>query len=285
MAEGIDFTHEVSRSTEGALREALATLGTFEQLLRSRKVAPKAILGVLQDMRLCCEPLLSNLDQVPRPSAFPDNEQIKHCTMLGEFLRKHVEDLELALTVPTRRTLSARHRLQLETTVVRVRRQMSGTLPLLQLCREVQRDPLPQIDVGELLQLCRSGDQPTTPHSRRAQVRLQVSPDSFRLTASPRAVLTLIGLVGSLVGQRLTDKDNLCVRLSPVEQSRCLSVSVGGRDGPQLPLVLPPVVEPTDDTLRYSAQLLGLAIVDEPGAMHLTWTPGERGASTRARGL
>ena len=277
MKEGFDFTYEVNTSMEGALREALATLGNFEQLLRSRNVAPKSIVAVLPDIKLCCEPLLSNLDQMRRISTRTLSEEQDQCTKIGQFLRKHVDDLELALTVPPKRALSARHRLQLESTVMRARRRMSGILPLLQLCRDAPRHPCPQIDVGELLLLCRSGDQPTTPHSRQVLAKLAIVPGSYRLVASPRAVLNLIGLIGALVSHKSPDNKELRIALTSTVTSRRLSIQMGSCDGPELPLVLPPIVEPTDAAVRSATRLLGLEVVDEPGAVHLSWTAPSTG--------
>jgi hypothetical protein len=261
------------RNALGALKDTIGAVGNLDELLRSPRVAPKAVSAVLPDMAATLPALRGDLE-----SAKPllvDRFSLAPTDLVCTFILGDVDALAQALkeATPNQRSLTASTRLALERKVERLQQRLLGALPLCELMVELWSEPRLPIDVHELLVLLREGDQSHGLRGEAVAVGLQPGSVPVWLECSPRAALTLIAVAASLLrGEEPCA--GMCIGVgtdASTGQAR-LSVAAQKPEAPLFKLVVPPTVPPTRPCLDAAARAIGVQVQVEPGRVLLSWS-------------
>jgi hypothetical protein len=247
-------------------------VGNLDELLRSPRVAPKAVSAVLPDMAATLPALREDLESARRALGvrFASSATDAVCVfILGE-----VQGLDQALAqaTPNRRPLNASTRLALERKVEKLQQRLLGALPLWELMVELWTEPTLPIDVHELLVLLREGDQSHGLRGEAIQVGLQARKVPVWLQCSPRAALTLIAIAAGVVRAN-QPSDGLCIEVDSEADSGRATLAIASRApvGPLLRLVVPPAVPPTRSCLEATARAIGVDVDITPQHLVLAW--------------
>jgi hypothetical protein len=181
------------------LRDSLGSLRNLDQLLRSIRVAPKAVSTVVPDVHAACRPMAeavgtlhAAIGQEPRASAAGD--------ALAEFFEPRIESVSQALQLAQRGPMNAKHRLALDRVVSRVYPELDAARELLELLVEAIEGPAVRLDLGDVIQqACAPGEA----RVRTPSVAVSVAAEPMRveLVANPRAVVSLISHAMSIVAR------------------------------------------------------------------------------------
>lgn len=276
-----DIGHGSSRgdsvsAARGNLRDALGTLRNLAELLRSPRVAPKAVSSVLPDvldafapMREASRALLEGLSGAP--ALAPGR------LALQEFLLPRLSLLEQTLREATPKPMSAASRLRLETLVGSSSLELDSARELLQLLEESASARSTPLDPIELVR-----EAFAAPPSVRGDARepicavLASRAEGLEIDANPRVAMTLVALAVELVAARQgTGEPTLFV--SADRRGGCRVQIARRPHATGEPLVLVPrgVIAPTLACLQAAARA---------GGGGLEWDESSGAALLRYRG-
>lgn len=259
------------RNALGALRDTMGAVGNLDELLRSPRVAPKAVAAVLPDMAATLPSLRTDIDAAR--AVLSTRFDASATALLCDFILSGVDSVasEISGATGQQRSLTAGTRLALERSVEKLQQRLLGALPLWGLLVELWPEPSLPVDVHELLVLLRKGDQG---HGLRGQV-IPVGLDSGVVPAwldcSPPAALTLIAVAASSLGHA-TSSRGLCMSVGNEQGRATLAVAARVPESALFELVVPPYVAPTDRCLDAAARAIGVEVQREPTRILLSWT-------------
>lgn len=256
----------------GALKETIGAVGHLEELLRSPRVAPKAVAAVLPDVEATLPAFIAQLDATmeEQRGRFAADE-------LFEFVKGDARALGEALSgaLAKGRALTAGSRLGLERTTSLIEQRLLGALPLFELLVEIADDEAALVDVRELLLLLREGDQSQSLRGESVPVGIEADTAPVWLTSSPRAALTLISLAASLLRERVIATGvtfHLRRQAGPQGALAELEIATRVPRSPLFKLVLPPKIPPSENCLQSIAQVMGVELQRDLERVHLRWT-------------
>lgn len=140
---------------QGTFREALAALRNLSNLVRSRKVGPRAILDMVPDVRSACRPLpgaAADVFGVIEPYLEPGA-----LTELRAFVNERGAALARELDAAQDGAMNARQRLHLEQALAELWRDLNGSRALLSLLEASVYEQALATDVVELMLQTYSG--------------------------------------------------------------------------------------------------------------------------------
>jgi hypothetical protein len=260
-----------ARDALGALKETIGAVGHLEELLRSTRVAPRAVAAVLPDVAATLPSLLAELEgaMVEQRERFAADE-------LFLFLQDDVRALGDALggALTRGRTLSAGARLGLERTVSSIEQRLLGALPLFELLIEIAEDAPMLVDVRELLLLLRDGDQSHGLRGESVGVEVEADAAQVWLSSTPRAGLTLISIAASLLRERVV-ATGMTIQLERVAGEATarakLTITTRVPKAPLFKLVLPPKVAASEPCLGAIARAMSMDLRREAERVTLCW--------------
>lgn len=260
------------RNALGALKDTLGAVANLDELLRSPRVAPKAVSAVLPDMAATLPALQKELEAA-RP-VLADRFGTSAVAEVCAFIVGEVDGLALALgeATPNQRALNASTRLALERKVDKLRQRLLGALPLWELLVELWSEPGMPIDVHELLVLMREGDQSHGLRGESVPVTLDARQVPVWLQCSPRALLTLIAVAAALTREHALGT-GVTVQLGtdPSSGRAELALEPSNPATPLFSLVVPPVVAPTRACFEAAARVVGVEATVEGPRVRLAW--------------
>ncbi len=258
---------------QGALREALSGLGNLEQLLRSRNVGPKAISSVLPDIAVSCAQLTARLEPF---YASCRNEFNQGCMLRVEReLSSQLNELRALLAkAAKKKPLNAATRLKVEAAVVKMVRELGGALPLFELFADASQ-PGPKMDWLEALSLSRAGDQSLTPGTTPVEATLTSSLEMVPATMPPRFALNLVRLGAALIAQPGGPLNLTFSEQSSAGQPDHLHLRIDRQTvaGPSIVLLLPRVIEGTEECVIATARQMGLGVEMSESTLSFSWVP------------
>lgn len=274
-----------ARDALGALRDTVGAVGNLDQLLRSTRVAPKALSSVLPDVAATLPALEQELDVAH--AVLREKFDPVAVAQLFAFFQTQTTMLHRAIddAMTKQRSMNASSRLGLEREVSQIQQQLIGGLPLLEVMTEVAFGSILSLDLHELLVLLRIGDQSHGLRGRSLEVGLEPGSVPLTLMSSPRSALTLIALGAALSNEvcklsRLTiglHRDTATLQESPtraplpIGTRARLVLEARAPEAPAFRLVVPPVVAPTEACLSAVARAMNITLVREKDRVAMTW--------------
>ena len=254
----------------GALRDALAVLRNFDQLLRSIRVGPRALTKVVPDVHTSCSALRNAaralLDELSL--ALPGGSDT--IELLWSFMVPRVDELERELAVAIHRTMNAKHRLALQRVVVSLAADLDTSRALIDLLANSLWGPRVWLNVDELIRQSAQAIEPGLQRLPPVQATLAGSPQAAELLVNTRAALALVALAVSRVatlGQKA--RPHIVVE---VDTNAChIQVDVSQGPGREVLVARRRVVGPTMPCVALAAQSLGSHIeyVDDVASVGL----------------
>jgi hypothetical protein len=263
-----------SRAALGALKETIGAIGHLDEMLRSPRVAAKAIATVLPDVGATLPALQSELE-----AALKEQSQRFDTVVLFEYLKENVAALAAAIdkATPRGRSMRAGARLELERGLSLLEQRLLGALPLFELMVDSFEPPAGPVDVQELLLLLRQGDQSHGLRGATVDVGVETEGPATWLPASPRSALALISLAASLLGQRVTTTGlmlRVACRATPEGGTMAeLSIEAVTPRAAMFKFVIPPSIAPSEACLSSIASTLGVTLAHSSDQLTLRWKP------------
>jgi hypothetical protein len=264
-------------TAQGILRDALGALRNLAELLRSPRVAPKALSAVLPDvvdafapMREATVTLLRALGDAPVLG--PGR------SALEEFLLPRLSVLEEVLREAAPKPMSAASRLRLETIVGTSSFELGAARELLQILEHSASGRSTSVNPSELVHEA-FATPPSVRNSERESVcavLLASQTEGIEIDANPRVAMALVALGVELVSE-LPRPGEPTLWIQADRQGRC-TIEVALRPhATGEPLVLVPrgVIEPTPICLRAAARMGGAELDWDAreGSFRLRYSP------------
>ena len=188
MSEGSDALAKA----RGDVRDGIAVIEHFVQVLASRRVGTRALVGALPGVRTDCEPLLGALSTLERTLAnelVPDVAGIEAVDELLAYAAARVEALRTALANFNHESTHARARLAIEAVVRPVAHDLGNVMRLVEMLGPKEGLDATTIDFVDALAATprRSVRLPTTP-----VLAIIEGPTQELLVRNPRLVLDLL---------------------------------------------------------------------------------------------
>ena len=274
---GADSSRGTSLSTaQGILRDALGALRNLAELLRSPRVAPKAISQVLPavidafaPMREATLSLFTALGNAPPLE--PGREALER------FVLPRLAVLEEALREAAPKPMSAGGRLRLESLVGKSSFELGAARELLQILETSASGRATTLNPTELV-LEAFAAPPSVRNSERENVCVVLASHAtgLEIDAHPRVAVALVALGVELVSE-LPGPGEPTLWIHADRTGRC-TIEVALRPhATGEPLVLVPrgVIEPTPICLRSAARMSGGGVEwdDEKGTFRLWYSP------------
>ncbi|MDQ2644940.1 MAG: hypothetical protein M3020_14080 [Myxococcota bacterium] len=275
-------------TAQGILRNALGALRNLAELLRSTRVAPKAVASVLPHVVEACTPMREAtgtlLDALSSPSL--DEGRIA----LHDFLLPRLSLLEEALREAATKPMSAASRIRLEEIVGKCSFELDAARELLQMLEESSSERSVYLEPTELVR-----EAFTSPPSARGGDQdgicavLTSRSDGLEIDTNPRVAMTLLSLGVELVAQGKSPSGDptLSIHADPRTGGCRIEVSrFPHATGEPLILIPRGVIEPTLTCLRVAARMGGGRLDwDEKRAAFSLSYPLASAASSMNRGL
>ncbi len=251
------------------MRDSLGALRNVEQLLKSIKVGPKALVGVIPDVHESCAPLRDSfrelLGALGSLGAAPQR--------IEAFVVPRIEELEEALASAQTGPMNAKQRLALEAVVSRVAGELDaarGLVELLESTRGAAAVPVQLVDVvREAATLPEAGEIAT---GKPTTITLEVA-DDHETPLNPRLASRLFRFAVGLVA-RTSAAPHVVISCPEGAPSR-LSIEVGPGRGETLTLQTPPLIDCTHVCAVAAAEASGcrFEMADDGESVLLTWPP------------
>jgi len=247
-------------TAQGILRNALGALRNLAELLRSTRVAPKAVSSVLPHVVEAFAPMREAtgclLDALSSPS-LDDGRAALH-----DFLLPRLSLLEDVLREAAPKPMSAANRIRLEEIVGKCSFELDAARELLQMLEESSSERSVYLEPTELVReafasppSARGGE-----HEGICAVLTSRSSDGLEIDTNPRVAMTLLALGVELVAQGKSPSGDptLSIHADP-RTGGCRIEVVRFPHATGEPLVLIPrgVIEPTLPCLRVAARMGG----------------------------
>jgi hypothetical protein len=229
-----------------------------------------------------CQPLLARLE----PFFGRLRERSAGADGLQQLIAARISELCAALQHSPRRPLGAGTRLELESVVATVLRDLGGALPLIELFADASTPG--DVDWVEALALSRSGDQSNAPGAAAVEARLFSEAPTLPTRLSPRVALNVVRLAAALVYERgypLTLHFSLQADVATLQIDRSGPAPGAAEDNAAtekaadraplmtetVTLLLPRVVPASDDCLQTIARWSGLGLERDDGKIVFSW--------------
>lgn len=227
----------------GVVRDGVGAIRNLERLLESVRVSPKAVAVVLADVGAACPGIQRGLERFVLQCEDPGDPAGGPRALL-DFVTPRLRALHIALEHRSQ-TLSASKRLSLERVVKSYAGELEtalGLMEMLELAHAGTRSPL---ELVELLEQCRKGDQPGGIEGGQITVPVRFPHGNVTVAVNPRLVWGVIGVMAATL--RANGVEQLCVDLST--SNRDCYVDLNGDKGVEpngeLVLNLPGIVPPS----------------------------------------
>ena len=241
----------------GTLRNGLGSVKNLELLLKSLKVAPKALHPVVAAVHADCGPLLSASEGLePALSAMGVDADCSR--ELRAYVAERVTALELALKqVLGGKGLLVAERLRLEGETARIASDLDAALPLVELLDQVTQPGSRRMTLSEVISQYRPEDQPA-PRGRHVMATVAPLPVECEsvATVSPRTTMMLVALAVSLV---CGDTSALPAHIAFTVSGGSATTTIAQKRGKGDPLRVSTVraIPPTLSCARAAADFIG----------------------------
>jgi len=245
-------------TAQGILRNALGALRNLAELLRSTRVAPKAVSSVLPHVVEACTPMREAtgtlLDALTSPSL--DDGRIA----LHDFLVPRLSLLEGALREAAQKPMSAASRIRLEETVGKASFELDAARELLQMLEESGSERSVHVNPTELVREAFASPPSTRGGGQEGICAVLTSRgDGQEIDTNPRVAMTLLALGVELVAQGEMPSGDPTLSIRSDRHGGCRIEVTRFQHATGEPLVLVPrgVIEPTLPCLRVAARMGG----------------------------
>jgi hypothetical protein len=264
----------------GELRDALGGLKNLDQLLRSLRVGPRALVTVIPDVHAACAAMRCAVTALLHEVGAKLGSDARATDALRSFVLPRITTLEAALATAMNRAMSAKNRLDLERVVSQLARDLDCARELLDLLEEATSAPGIRLDLLELLQQTFKVADPAE-SGLGVRTALDLPAESIELYLSPRVAMALFTIAAEFAGadgcpvrvaMRITPSDECSVAFSRDP------AAARAKGQPRH------VIEPIAICLEAVAHLLGARFEAAPdqSAVAFTWPEGSSTSSRRA---
>ncbi len=245
-----------SNSARGSLRDGLAALQNFENLLKSPRIGPRPLAQLLVGLRSSCvsieNALVTVIDEIAERAS--DDEVLRS---LKEFALARVRKLDASLQHAARVGMGARVRLSLEADVHSISAELGAVRGLIELLDAATHSVASELDLSGLVMesvdaLAVTGKK--TPHAVHVTARLPNACPT--VVTDPHVVIRLIALAIGLLASTQTDSIEI-VAVSSDESGVDLLVRACPKVDHATACTAPFIIAPSVDVAAFAARLLG----------------------------
>lgn len=258
-------------AARGFIRDTLGAVRNVQQLLRSIKVGPKALVSVIPDLHASCGPLAEAFRQL---LGAIEAEQPDAARALLSFVSPRIAELESALGEAASGPLNARQRLKLEQVITRAAVDLDTARSHLELVEQALGGGRARVELAELVkQTFKAPEEVSTRPAATTQATISAAV-SLEIQVNPRVAMNLIALGVRLVaGKEPGSTPHVSIRRQP-EGGWALSISKQPGAGERLQLLAPRLIEPSLACAKAVAQAMGGRLEQTAqGSLELFWPP------------
>jgi hypothetical protein len=209
----------------GSVRDGLAALQNFENLLRSPRIGPRSLGRMVGELRDCCEPIGEALGTLIGEIAVRE-PAAGVVPQLADYASTCMTQLDGALLRADRREFGAKARLALESEVHQITGELGTLRRLLDLLEAATCARMAELEAGALVEaslnaLC--GERPAP--GPVVQVHVVQLPSALAVHTDPRVAMQLLGIGVGVVADggakavrievSVRDEHTALIRLSP----------------------------------------------------------------------
>lgn len=249
------------------MRDALGSLQNLEQLLRSIKVGPRALLSVIPAVHASCSTLATSYREMLRGIATIELAP----AAIDDFVAPRLDALERALAAAVGTPLYARERLALEAAVTRAAAELEAGRALIDLLESAQDGPATVVSLVEVVRSAHRSSDTALAYQDRLPARLAAA-TTAEVLANPRVASELVGIAVRLATTRQPGRPPR-LRMADDEPGRvAITVDHGGEEGSLIDVLAPKLIEPTEVSARAAARTAGGEWTSRPdGCISLAW--------------
>ncbi len=183
-------------TTRGAVRDALSAIRNLHELLRSIRMAPKAVGEVIPEVRAAARSLVGfTRELLDAVGAHLDDSTCLHD--LVDHMTPPVADLEEALSLAMSTAMSARTRLDLERAVERSATEIECALALVSLLEDAVSAHHTVVSTRDLIRESLFGA--SSNRGKSADVVVDGPSEDLEIIANTRAAMGLVSIAAALV--------------------------------------------------------------------------------------
>ena len=245
-------------NARGSLRDALGAVRNLAQLLHSRRVAPKALAGILPDVLEACAPMRASMHALLTAMSDKSVVLLPARVALESFYEPRITKLEASLQSAMERPLNAKSRLALEEIVDASAFDLDATRALLQLLEDALGELRVWLEPRELVRQAFAAPEAPRIDLLPSIPAVLVTRGAYELESNPRVAMFSIAVGVELVAATAREATPT-VLVSSDGPADC-TIHVVPRDNPvgeRLSLERRRFVEPTMPCLHAAATLSG----------------------------
>lgn len=246
-------------AARGAVREALSAIRNLEQLLKSVRVGPKALMGVIPDVHQSSSTLIHRVEELL--GAVEQRLDDPICAReLKAFVQPRVDELTAALQKAKKRAITAKTRLALEALVERVAGELDAARSLLDMLDGAAWGRGVHVNLLEVVRESFKQSEALREGTQQLRVGLTSNAPDLELLINPRVAAMLFGLCAALVCRGT--EQGASIRISRAEDQGCLvRVSAGIAEGAETVLLSStPAIAPASSCAQAAAVLTGASV-------------------------
>jgi hypothetical protein len=240
----------------------LGALANLDQLLRSLRVGPKALSGVLPDVLDSIGPAQTAIAKLFGAVA----QHLGQTTAVQElegYVRPRLNELQQSISHATSTPMHARHRLELERVVTRIFPELEAARALLDLLEEAVAAPSIRLKLRELLS--QIGMSEPGFQGRTLRTTLEGELDDVELLVQPQVAMALLTLGINLVALEVPQATPRLRVESNGDAGYRIHFEVGPDSGEKLFVLRQNVILPTTACLDEAVTRMGCRVFREPG--------------------
>jgi hypothetical protein len=227
-------------AASGVMRDTVGAIHNLQHLLGSVKVGPKALARVIPDVHASCAPMMvaaRDLVATAREKA----QSAASAGELAELVVVRMRELERALDIANASSLRASDRLNLESTVGRVVRDLDGALELVELLVEASATSRVPVDVTDVVR--ESANRPDTGSGRGKKVRLTIEGpgEAVLVRVNPRLALRVFAFAVAAAAAEGKDGVHTVVTADATTCRLVVSTAPSQKDG--VIVAVPPLID------------------------------------------
>jgi hypothetical protein len=253
-------------AARGSVRDGLAALQNFENLLRSPRIGLRSLGRMVGELRASCLPISTALGVLIDELAMrqPSAEVL---SQLSAFAQASVHDLDGALVRANQREFGAKARLQLEADVRRISAELGALRRLIDLLEAATQARKTELEAAELvgaainaIALDGAAQGPIV------HVHAVVPPGSAQVMTDARVAMQLVGIGIGLVASQGARFVRVQVNCGALDRAQ-IAILPGSRVEGAVACLIPAVIAPTLRVAQLACSSLGAAFFhDAQGA-------------------
>jgi hypothetical protein len=241
------------------MRDTVGAIHNLQHLLGSVRVGPRALARVVPDVHASCGPMITAAEDMVMASRSPPLDAA--VAELAELVRRRMRELEATLARVSDSAFRASDRLNLESALTSVVRDLDGALELVELLVEASATGCVPVAVSDVIRESANRVDTGSGRGRRLRVTFEAPASAVLVRVNPRLALRLFAFAAALAGGK--EGVHVAIALGP---AACALQISSPSDGHESVLVaFPPLIELSRLCARDVAKASGAELATAPG--------------------